>query len=135
MIQTRHMKKNNITMDDIQTRDFHIKIYKNIKKFNISTYRNIQAREKINYIFNSFKIEIDLLPSWSPDVHNWRFVAVNICTSPWGEHLTNTRIDRCGWYIHRHHVNVTIIRSRYENKRFKIKQEIRKDCIPCSDAW
>ena len=124
MIQTRHMKKNNITMNDIQTRDFHIQNSKNLKDFNIYTWKNAREREKINYIFNSFIREIDLMPSWGYVMPNYRFKTLNICDSI------------SGFYPYpRRDCPVSLIICRYENKRYTIKQELRKECQHCGDAW
>ena len=134
MIQTRNMKQNNITMNDIQTRDFHIKIYENLKRLpcprSWTTLVARDAKQKINYIFNYFKKDTDLLPSWgSSNVHNWRFVTSTICAD-----VVQPAFYPGGVTIRRK-CPVSLIICRYEIKRNKIKQEIRRDCISCSDAW
>ena len=127
MIQTRNMKKNNITMNDIQTRDFHIKNYENnVKKFhmNVELFKINLAKEKINYIFNSFIREIDLMPTWGYVMPNYRFKTLNICDSI------------SGFYPYpRRDCPVSLIMYRYENKRYTIKQELCKECQHCGDAW
>ena len=126
MIQTRHMKKNNITMDDIQTRDFYIKIYENIKRPFPNSWTTLVAsgaKRNINYIFNFYNREIDLGPYFNyyrPDIHN-RYITWTICDINNG-----TGRDDCP---------VNLITFRYEIKRDKIKQGLRKVCIPCSEGW
>ena len=131
MVQTRHMKKNNITMNDIQTRDFHIKNYeKNVKKkfVSVDLFKINLAKEKINYIFNSFIREIDLMPSWGNVMPNYRFKTLNICdsVSDFYPYPLGTRRRDCP---------VSLIMCRYENKRYTIKQELSKECQYCADAW
>ena len=130
MIQTRNMKKNNITMNDIQTRDFHIKNYENIKQWKtVPTYKNNLAKEKINYIFNSFIREIDFGPFYF-QVRSNRYKNTNICDS-----ITNAPFYPGGYDGEKRECPVNLIICRYESKRDKIKQEIRKDCQYCADAW
>ena len=125
MIQTRNMKRNNTTMTDIQERHFHIKNYENIKKLKTpSSWTTLVARDakqNINYIFNSYKRETDFGP-WFYVRRSYRFRTHTICYPPRGEEATNRD-------------SVALIVFRYEIKRDKIKQEIRRDCISCSDAW
>ena len=130
MIQTRNMKKNNITMNDIQIRDFHIKNYENIKQWKtVPTYKNNLAKEKINYIFNSFIREIDFGPFYF-QVRSNRYKNTNICDS-----ITNSPFYPGGDDGEKRECPVNLIICRYESKRDKIKQEIRKDCQYCADAW
>ena len=78
MIQTRYMKKNNINMNDIQTRNFYINNYKNIKK--VKTNVIILAKEKINYIFNSYKKEVDFGPFYYQfSGQLYRYITNTIC--------------------------------------------------------
>ena len=142
MIQTRNMKKNNITMNDIQTRDFHIKNYENnVKKchMNVELFKINLAKEKINYIFNSFIREIDLMPTWGYVMPNYRFKTLNICESvrdfyPYA--LGHMLSPSAGWPAARSRdCPVSLIICRYENKRYTIKQELCKECQHCGDAW
>ena len=52
MVQTRNMIKNNITIEEIQTRKYHMMNYENTKELTISYCKGI-----INHIFNSFREE------------------------------------------------------------------------------
>ena len=123
MIQTRHMKLNNITMNDIQTRDFHIQNSKNLKDFNIYTWKNAREKEKINYIFNSFIREIDLGPFFFQfRGQDKRYITKTICD---GINIGTTQRD----------CPVNLITSRYEHKKYNIKQELLKECKYCGDEW
>ena len=131
MIQTRSMKKNNITMNDIQTRDFHIKNYENnVKKFhmNVELFKINLAKEKINYIFNSFIREIDFGPFYF-QVRSNRYKNTNICDS-----ITKTPFYP-GEMEEKRECPVSLIICRYENKKYTIKQELRKECQHCANAW
>ena len=127
MIQTRNMKRNNITMDDIQARYFHIKNYENIKKsipLSWATLVNKDAKQNINYIFNYYnrdryafrgdnKITIT---RWG---NEWVVPPSPPTRQPW-----NSRI-----------APIYLIIFRYENHRNRIKQDLRKICKCCSDTW
>ena len=117
------MKLNNITMNDIQTRDFHIQNSQNLKDFNIYTWKNAREREKINYIFNSFIREIDLGPFFFQfRGQDKRYITRTICDGV----NTGSVIPTCP---------VSLIICRYENKRDHIKQQVLKECKACGDAW
>ena len=121
MIQTRHMKKNNITMDDIQTRDFHIKNYENIKKSIPSswvTLVNKDAKQNINYIFNYFNQDRYACRG-DNRLTITRKKERRDPIQPW-----NSRID---------FVNVIIL--RYEIQRDRIKREVAEVCKHCSESW
>ena len=118
-------------MNDIQIRDFHIKNYeKNVKKgfVSVDLFKIKLAKEKINYIFNSFIREIDLMPSWGNVMPNYRFKTRNICDSVSDFYPYPLRGGR-------RDCPVSLIMYRYENKRYTIKQELRKECQHCADAW
>jgi hypothetical protein len=113
-------------MDDIEASYFHIKNYEIIKRLNSIQNHNILQKEKINYIFNCFKRDIDYGPYFRGTriarPNRYRYFTKTICDSV----DTGTAIRNCP---------VSLIRARYETKRSLIKQDLRKDCISCSDAW
>ena len=131
MIQTRNMKRNNITMNDIQTKDFHIKNYeKNVKKCeDFEIYKINLAKEKINYIFNSFIREIDFGPFYFQSRSNI-YNNSNICDS-----ITNAPFYPGEGGTEKHECPVNLIICRYESKRYKIKQELSRTCQGCADEW
>ena len=127
MIQTRYMKKNNITMSDIQTRDFHIENYETIKRLKTpspwKTFIVQSAKEKLNYIINSYRREIDLGPFY----YQFRGQPHRYITRTISDSVdTGSVIRNCP---------VNLIICRYENKRDHIKQEVLKECKACGDAW
>ena len=154
MVQTRHMKKNNITMNDIQTRQFHIRNHEKIKQWTtLQAYKAKLAKEKINYIFNSYLIEFG--PYFWPlgdgnagdrlrheesllragDRAGWqcRLMGMNKYRQS-NRYITKT-ICSGHWATGTTRCPVHLIICRYEITRGLIKEELSKECQYCADDW
>ena len=124
MVQTRYMKKNNITFEENEARDYHIKNYNEINKICPSSWAtlvNTGAKRNINYIFDYF----------NQDRYAHRGDNRITITRKAGriyreeaDHPWNSRMD---------FVNVIIF--RYEMQRDRIKREREKVCKYCSESW
>ena len=124
MVQTRYMKKNNITFEENEARDYHIKNYNEINKTCPSSWAtlvNKGGKQNINYIFNNA----------NRDRYAYRGDNILTLTRKAGriyqeeaDHPWNSRID---------FVNVIIL--RYEIKRDCIKREVAEVCKHCSESW
>jgi hypothetical protein len=124
MIQTRYMKKNNVTFEENEARDYHTKNYNENNKICPSSWAtlvNKEAKQNINHIFDYF----------NQDRYAYRGDNILTLTRKAGrtyqmdtDHPWNSRID---------FVNVIIF--RYERQRDRIKREVAEVCKHCSESW
>ena len=137
------MLENNITIDDIQTRKYHIENYENLKKLNnVQTYISDQQKRKINYIFNFYKKERSL-PSYPSS--KWDVCPCQECRQKRSHLGNNFNEDRTRTITTNpnpnpnliYPINVYLIKIRYEIKRNEIKRQLLKECkcACCSEAW
>ena len=153
MVQTRHMKKNNITMNDIQARQFHISNHEKIKQWTtLQAYKANLAKEKINYIFNSYLIEfgpyfwplgdgraVDRLRHGDSLRRAWwagwpsRLMGMNKYRQS-NRYITKT-ICTGHWALENTRCPVHLVICRYEVTRGLIKEELSKECQCCADDW
>ena len=113
MVQTRYMKKNNITFEENEAREYHVKLYNEYNKICPSSWEtlvNTDAKKNINYIFNLISAR-----SRRPCGITW-FLRENLePNSP--------------------HVSANLVNFLYEIQRDRIKREVAKDCQHCSETW
>ena len=123
-----------MTVEDIQTRNFHIDNYKELKKINnVHTFIAAGQKSKINHIFNLYKKERYLSANDCPcqECRQKRSQDNNLNKS-----VTMTITSSCGDLAHREDsASVNIIKIRYEIKRNSIKRELLKECTCCGEAW
>ena len=126
-----------MTVEDIQTRNFHIDNYKELKKNNnVHTFIATGQKSKINHIFNLYKKELYLSENDCPcqecrqkrsqDNNLNKSVTMTITSSCGGTRLSLNREDSA---------SVNLIKIRYEIKRNNIKRELLKECTCCGEAW
>ena len=116
MVQTRYMKKNNITFEENEAREYHVKLYNEYNKSCPSSWAtlvNTDAKKNINYIFN---LIFNLISARSSQ--GWLDVIRR-------ENLEPDSPD----------VSTDLVIFLYERQRDRIKREVAKDCQHCSETW
>ena len=123
-----------MTVEDIQTRNFHIDNYKELKKINnVHTFIASGQKSKINHIFNLYKKERYLSENGCPcqECRQKRSQDNNLNKS-----VTMTITSSCGGQVPvEDSASVNLIKIRYEIKRDRIKHELLKECTCCGEAW